>query len=319
LSNHFSAANLKSPGNDPRLDFTDLFAFRAPHDPGKTVLIMDANPFRGDTLFHPEAVYRVNADLDGDAQAEVAFSFTFSEPADGRQAAAAWYATGSDAREAGKPGELLADDIPVGLDATAGPVQAGEVNLFAGVRSDPFFADIEGALHGFQWTGQDSFAGKNVLSLALEVPAEMISPDPLVGLWATVSLRKNGEYVQMDRGGHPTINPFINPDDVKDDYNAGQPADDVQNYLEPWSQLLMDKGGYSAADAKAAVRMVLPDILRYDRTKPARYPNGRSLTDDVYSERFAWLSNGRVPPDGLTPHGDLTSGLPYLGAPNPQP
>jgi hypothetical protein len=24
-------------------------------------------------------------------------------------------------------------------------------------RSEPFFADIEGALHGFQWTGHDEF------------------------------------------------------------------------------------------------------------------------------------------------------------------
>ena len=40
---------------------------------------------------------------------------------------------------------------------------------------------------------------------------------------------------------------------------------------------------------------VLPDILNYDRTKPATYPNGRILTDDVYSARFAWLTKGKVP------------------------
>jgi hypothetical protein len=44
---------------------------------------------------------------------------------------------------------------------------------------------------------------------------------------------------------------------------------------------------------------VPPDILRYDRTKPATYPNGRVLTDDVFSMRFAWLSHGKVPPTGL--------------------
>jgi hypothetical protein len=37
MSNHFSAANIKSPGGDPRLDLTDLFIFQAPHEPGKTV------------------------------------------------------------------------------------------------------------------------------------------------------------------------------------------------------------------------------------------------------------------------------------------
>jgi hypothetical protein len=37
---------------------------------------------------------------------------------------------------------------------------------------------------------------------------------------------------------------------------------------------------------QAAARQVLPDILRYDRTKPAAYPNGRSLTDNVCSPHF---------------------------------
>jgi len=44
MSNHFSAANLKFPGDDARLHFTDLFVFQSPDDPGQTVLIIDANP-----------------------------------------------------------------------------------------------------------------------------------------------------------------------------------------------------------------------------------------------------------------------------------
>ena len=87
MSNHFSAANLKHPGDDARLDLTDLFVFAAPDDPDRTVLIMDANPFTKGDGFHPDAVYRFNIDNDGDALADVAFSFTFSEPHDGRQTA----------------------------------------------------------------------------------------------------------------------------------------------------------------------------------------------------------------------------------------
>ena len=45
MSNHFSAANLKHPGDDARLDLTDLFVFAAPDNPDRTVLIMNANPF----------------------------------------------------------------------------------------------------------------------------------------------------------------------------------------------------------------------------------------------------------------------------------
>ena len=98
MSNHFSAANLKHPGDDARLDLTDLFVFAAPGNPGRTVLIMDSNPFTKGNGFHPDAVYRFNIDTDGDSLADAAFSFTFSPYDNGRQTATAYYATGSDAQ-----------------------------------------------------------------------------------------------------------------------------------------------------------------------------------------------------------------------------
>src|SRR5258705_8177140 len=113
MSNHFSAANLQHPGDDPRLDLTDLFVFAAPDDPDRTVLIMDANPFMKGTEFNPDAVYRFNIDNDGDALADVAFSFTFSEPNAGRQTATAYYATGNDARTREPRGEVLIEATPV--------------------------------------------------------------------------------------------------------------------------------------------------------------------------------------------------------------
>jgi hypothetical protein len=137
-------------------------------------------------------------------------------------------------------------------------------------------------------------------------------------VWATVSVRRDGALVQVDRGGHPTINPFINPNDVKDDFNARQPVDDVANYLQPWSRLLQDNG-YAPEQAAEAARSVLPDILRYDRARTAAYPNGRALDDDAFSARFAWLSNGRIGPDGLKPHADMPAEFPFLGPPNLYP
>jgi hypothetical protein len=189
MSNHFSADNLRFPGDDTRLDLTDVFAFRSTEDPGKTVLIIASNPTVRPPIelpstvitsrdFHPGAVYRINVDNDGDAQADVAFTFTFSEPENGAQAGTAYYATGAQAREPGPAGEVLASFIPVSFDAMAQPVQAGRIRLFAGARSEPFFADVEGALHGFEWTGHDDFAGNNVLSIALEVPDDMLGRRP---------------------------------------------------------------------------------------------------------------------------------------------
>jgi hypothetical protein len=124
MSNHFSAAYLKFPGDDARLDLTDLFVFSAQASPGKTALVIDVNPFmmglnavppfllRAD--LHPGAVYRINVDNDGDNQADVAFTFTFSEPENGTQAATAYYAAGGGARDPGSSGDVLATSVPVG-------------------------------------------------------------------------------------------------------------------------------------------------------------------------------------------------------------
>src|SRR5690242_14935248 len=119
MSNHFSAANLMHPGDDARLDLTDLFVFAAPGDPGRTVLIMNSNPFTKDDGFHPYAVYRFNIDTDGDSLADVAFSFTFSPDENGRQTATAYYATGSDAQTREPRGEVIIEATPVGFDAMA--------------------------------------------------------------------------------------------------------------------------------------------------------------------------------------------------------
>jgi Domain of unknown function (DUF4331) len=325
MSNHFSADNLKFPGDDRRLDLTDVFVFQSAENPDRTVLIIDSNPTSAPPPipapttgpeFHPDAVYRINIDNNGDNRADLAFAFTFSPFQNGTQTGTAWYATGELAQQPEPAGEILSDALPVSFDGTPRPVRAGPIRICASLRSDPFFADVEGALHGFNWTGHDDFADNNVDSIALELPNDLLGANPVIGVWATISLRRDGQLVQMDRGGHPTINPFINPDGEKNLYNSRQPADDVANYLGPWSKIL-ESSGYSPKEAKTAALQVLPDILSYDHTQPAAYPNGRVLTDDVYSLRFAWLTNGKVPPSGLKPHDDLQAQFPYLGVPNP--
>jgi hypothetical protein len=316
MSNHFSAAMLKFPGDDARLDLTDLFLFASPQTPGKTVLIFDVNPFMTGPDFHPDAVYRLNVDNDGDTQADVAFSFVFSESSDGAQTGTVYYARGSQAREPEAVGEMLIEGMPVDFDAMAKPVQAGECRLFIGVRSDPFFADGEGAFHDFHFTGDDTFAGKNVLSMALEVPNEMLGAGPEIAVWATVSVRRDGTLVQVDRYGNPSFNPFF-VDELKNKFNAGHPADDVAGFLEPWSTLLESRG-YPTGVAREAALTVLPDVMHYNRTRPAHYPNGRVLTDDVYDMRMAFLTYGQVTSDGVEPHDDYMTEFPFLGTPNAQ-
>ena len=316
MSNHFSAAMLKFPGDDARLDLTDLFLFASPQTAGKTVVILDVNPFMTGADFHPEAVYRLNIDNDGDLQADVAFSFVFSESTGGAQTGTVYYARGSQAREPEAVGEMLIEAVPVGFDAMAKPVQAGECRLFIGIRSDPFFADGEGAFHGFKFTGDDTFAGKNILAMALEVPNEMLGSGPEIAVWATASVRRDGNLVQVDRYGNPSFNPFF-VDELKNEFNAGHPADDVAGFLEPWSELLESRG-YPSGVARETALTVLPDVMHYNRTRPAHYPNGRVLTDDVYDIRMAFLTYGQVTSDGVEPHDDYLAEFPFLGMPNAQ-
>ena len=335
MSNHFSADNLKFPGDDRRLDMTDLFVFQAPaasiarllhrHHPGKTVLILDSNPTSAPPPipapvtgpeFYPDAVYRINIDTDGDNHADIAFTFTFSAYQNGTQTGTAWYATGAQARQPEPVGEVLSCGLPGQLRRHARPVQAGQIRLSAGLRSDPFFADVEGALHGFVWTGHDDFADNNVDSIALEVPDDMLGDNPVIGVWASISLRRDGELVQMDRGGHPTINPFINPDGEKNLYNSRQPADDVANYLGPWSKILENtrlhpRRGQGGRPAGAARHPALrPHPARHLPQRP--HPHRRRLQHAVRlahprQSRLSRPQAPRRPPRRF----------PFLGPPNP--
>ena len=322
MSNHFSAANLKFPGDDARLDLTDLFVFAAPDNPDRTVLIMNSNPFAHADGFHPDAVYRFNIDNDGDALADVAFSFTFSDLQDGRQTATAYYAAGSEAQTREPRGEVLVEGTPVGFDAMAAPVQAGPCRLFIGKRSDPFFADADGVLHWlvegqngkFQWTGTDTFAGANIFSIAVEAPNDMLGRGSGIGAWITTSLRRDGMLVPMDREGTPSFNPILNANDIKDQFNATDPVDDVKYYLQPLSQTLQQHG-YPPDEATAAALTLLPDVLHCDRTMPAHYPNGRVMTDDVFSARMIFMVHGQATPQPVGPHEDLMADFPFLGMP----
>ena len=323
MSNHFSAANLQHPGDDARLDLTDLFVFAAPDDPDRTVLIMDANPFSKGNAFHPDAVYRFNIDTTGDALADFAFSFTFSEPQNGRQTAAAYYASGSDAQTREPRGDVVIEAAAVGFDAMATPVRAGSCRLFVGKRSDPFFADADGVLHwlidgavgDFQWTGADTFAGADIFSIILEVSNDMLGGAQRFGVWATTSLRRDGTLVPMDRAGNPSFNPILNANDVKNMFNATEPADDVENYLQPLSDTLQ-RHGYPPEEARPAALSLLPDVLDYDRTMPAHYPNGRVMADDVFSARMIFMIHGRGTPQNIKPHEDLSAEFPFLGVPH---
>ena len=92
MSNHFTGLSLGPPLGDQRLDLCDLYVFQSPADMNRTVIILNANP-NADAL-DPGAIYRVNIDTDGDYLTDIAFSYVFSKPQNGRQTVSVFAAKG---------------------------------------------------------------------------------------------------------------------------------------------------------------------------------------------------------------------------------
>ena len=333
MSNHFTGLSLGPPLGDQRLDLCDLYAFQAPSDPSRTEIILNANP-NADAL-HPDAIYRLNIDSDGDLLTDVALSFVFSQPQDGKQTFSVSLARGAEARAAEAVGEKIVTDAEVSFGETPNIVKAGDRTFFAGSRSDAFFFDFDGIKNLFDirgkrnftephltgkspWTGVDSNIEANVFSIAVELPTSELSQGAEIRIWGRCSLPQNGALNHVDRAGHPSVSSFFNTDDTKLEYNASEPVNDRSRWLEQFVHLLGHTGNYSREEAITAIdkERTLPDVLSFDQSKPAKYPNGRVFTDDVIDYRLAFLTKGECPSSGLKPHSDTLSEFPYLGPPH---
>ncbi|HZQ32486.1 MAG TPA: DUF4331 family protein [Mycobacterium sp.] len=334
MSNHFTGLSLGPPLGDQRLDLCDLYAFQSPADHDRTVLILNANP-KADAL-HPEAIYRLAVDNDGDLLNDITFSYVFSEPSDGRQTVDVFMATGEQARSAEAVGAKIFSEVEVSFGPEPTIATSGDITFFAGARSDAFFFDFDGIKNLFDtsgkrnftephrggkspWTGVDSNAEANVFSTVLELPTERLGCNPGIRIWGRCSVRRGGKLIHVDRAGHPSVSSFFNTDDTKEEYNASEPVNDRDRWLDQFVHLMGHTGGYTREEAIAAIDTegTLPDMLGFNPFEPAKYPNGRVFTDDVINYRLAFLSKGDIPPTGLAPHADTLTEFPYLGTPHP--
>ena len=136
---------------------------------------------------------------------------------------------------------------------------------FAGRAEDPFFLDIRvfDLLYGGDLSerGDDTLAGFNVNSLALQVPASSLisGDDPVIGVWSTTdrpgtrvqaadgTQTYDGEFVQVSRLGNPLVNEVVIPVGLKDAFNALAPENDatvqaaVDKVLEPELPVLIEQ------------------------------------------------------------------------------
>jgi hypothetical protein len=333
MSNHFTGLSLGPPLGDQRLDLCDLYAFQSPTDPDRTVLILNANP-QADAL-HPDAIYRLAIDNDGDLLNNIAFSYVFSPPKDGKQTVNVFLATGEEARSVEAVGKKIFADVEVSFGATPNIVKSDGYTFFAGSRSDAFFFDYDGIKNLFDtsgkknftdlhlggkspWTGVDSNTEANVFSTVMELPTSGLGASPEVRIWGRCSVLQDGKLLHVDRAGHPSVSSFFNTDDTKLEFNASEPVNDRERWTEQFVHLMGHTGNYSREEAIAAIDAhgILPDMLTYDPSKPAKYPNGRVFADDVIDHRLSFLSKGEIPPDGLAPHTDILEEFPFIGTPH---
>lgn len=172
--------------------------------------------------------------------------------------------------------------------ATRGLDDDAPIHFFAGLRDDPF---IRGPRQG-----------RNVSSVVLEIPLQIVAagrPHKTLLVWATSSVPAPGGPIG-DLGAR-AIRSQLAPNLALNDYF--DPAD------------------------HALVLGVVPDVVIFDTTRPAGYPNGRRLTDDVVDlvgDAGVLSTDCPAPGDPVKCY-PMTNDLPflevfpYLAAPHPAP
>ena len=137
---------------------------------------------------------------------------------------------------------------------------AGAMKFFAGPRDDGFYVDLGGVFDlahlRAKGVAQDGLAGYNVHSIAMQIPAKMLTSDGAapkttattanvdntLGVWASSSRRKisiaraggqttsYGPWTQVSRLGIPLVNEAVIGLQDKDKYNRTYPKNDVANF-----------------------------------------------------------------------------------------
>ena len=133
-----------------------------------------------------------------------------------------------------------------------------------------------------------------------------------MGLWARTLSWVEGGWVQAERGARASQTPFLTGEQ-NEAYRAAEPAEDAR-FVGTFAHSLEHTGGFAPVEARRVAGTLLPDLLYYDPTRPASYPdNGRKPSDDAADAFLSVITNGKVTGDGIGLHDDLLAEFPYLG------
>ncbi len=299
------------------LNLTDLFVFREQDQnpnasEGDLVFIMDTNPrslANQQYYFSTRARYEfkvsrvTNNDATPTGVPDVVLRFKFGQPnANGQQ---------NIELTAIKDGVTTVANqtlrtTPIKANPNVGQVSlnGSTLSVFAGLREDPFFFDVEqffrvraGALGiapavGFRDpnTAVDFAKGYNVNAIAVRVPIRFLQGSTSAttfDVWETVSVPgKGNKFNQVERLARPAVNEglvvtndFLNAlNSVGPDFEAAalagqQPAANIAGPIVAEAKQTLLAVGNSDARANALLGAFLPDVMRIDTTGPSGYAN----------------------------------------------
>lgn len=343
----WASDHVDSPANadDRGTDLADEYLFLDPNDNTRVVMLMTWSGFivPGENanlgIFTEEGNARFTFDVEntGDAVPDLSYRVTFGKkpgPA-GPQTATIELPDGRSFTAPTTVVSNTADTAPAPT-ITTDPISG--VSFFAGIADDPFFFDIPafgrfvasvraGAPNPAVFErARDSFAGYNVLSMALSVPAASLrgSNGNIIGLsessqrrivqllGANGRLTGSGKYVNVDRQGNPGINTVLVPFARKTEYNSSNTVQDAAGRFAADIVATLQSLGTNATNIGilADVAVTKGDILRLDTSKAntgpgggnnagSGFPNGRRLGDDVIDTVLFFVANQNVLKDNV--------------------
>jgi hypothetical protein len=288
-------------------DINDLYVFENPSNPDNVVMVLTVDPLQapqaaGTALppFNSNVLYQIKIDTNGDAVEDQVIQARFTGP-DDEESQMVHIVGPKKPAVTGVENQVLTGSVAtgaVGTTVTGGSI----VRAYAGLTDDPFFIDLSdlkdilaGKATGFTAPHQNALAGVNTLAIVVEVKESMLGADK-VGVWATTNNKVAGtnRYAQEDRFGLPAMNTVFIPAGVKDQYNRSVPSNDAANYRQYVKDFAMKVAKKSVKEADGLAATLMPDMMPYDRTKPANFAalNGRRLSDDAVDVALSLLFKG---------------------------
>jgi Domain of unknown function (DUF4331) len=333
------------------VNLTDLYVFRekdqnASAKDGDLVFVMNTNPrsvarqqyyFSNNTRYEFHITRVANKDAIPTGQDDTILRFEFSKPEPNGQQTyrLTTLANGRPIGLTQGKTTALAPDPKAAPIVNTGKVGDNQVDVFAGLREDPFYFDVEqffrvragaagiGPAVGFRAAEQaiDFTKGYNVNSIVARIPRSLLQGNTkttVFDVWQTISVRDpyTGRYNQVERLGRPAVNEgLVISQGFLAAFNSIAPSQDLSQAAAPVraeAKKTLLALGNTDDRANTLLAAFLPDVMRIDTEQKSGYVNavnakgapitGRLLLDDTIDQTLTVLT-GKPGSDNVSYNG----------------